>query len=111
MNLILAFFWMALAIALVIYERTSGDTRFTIRGTNISFTWLLVLLAVYNLFRWWGIRSYQAEQRALRNAEANRERLRDQHREPIGNPDPNFNFTDEPPAPNRNVTDQPPSKN
>jgi hypothetical protein len=68
---------------------------------------------VYNLVRWWASRSYRAEQRALEVTRANREwEKRRRPTEPISPPDPNFNFTEEPPPlPNRGITDQPPSNN
>ena len=115
MNLLMALFWLLLGVALMAYEMTTQDKRIPhIRGTNISVTWLLLVLVLYNLSRWWLVRNYQAEQRAVRIAEIERQRelaLRER-RESYANPDPNLDFTSKPPAaPNRNITDQPPSNN
>jgi hypothetical protein len=114
MNLFLALFWLLFAVVLVAYEQLIGETVFRIRfgGANISGAWLMLGLGLYNLARWWSVRAYRAEQRALEIARASRERemRRRFPSELPGPPDPNFNFTDEPP-PARGVTDQPPSNN
>jgi hypothetical protein len=110
MNLFLAILWLLGGIVLIAYEQFTGDTRFQIRGTNISAAWLFVVLAAYNLVRWWSARSYQAERRAMQIEEA---RLRASHlrpREgPPPEPDPNFDFTSKPPP--RPPYEQPPGNN
>jgi hypothetical protein len=110
MNLILAILWLLGGIAVLAYEHFTGDVRWRIRGTDLSIGWLLLVLAGYNLARWWSLRSYRVEQqaRALQRAQAKflRAAPRERRDEP---PDPNFNFTDEPPPPaDRNITDRPP---
>jgi hypothetical protein len=113
MNLFLALIWTLCAIVLLAYEHYVGVGRFRIRmgDTSFSAAWLMFALALYNLVRWWGNRSYRAEQRAREIAQASREwEMRRRHSEPAGPPDPNFNFTNEPPpAPNPNITHRPPS--
>ncbi len=99
MNLFLAVVWLLGAVVLLAYEHFLGDPRFRIRWGDSSFSgaWLMLALAMYNLARWWGNRSYRAEQCAVEIARASREW--EKHRrpsEPTGPPDPNFNFTDEP---------------
>jgi hypothetical protein len=115
MNLFLALFWLLCAVVLFAYEQFIGQATFRIRlgDGNLSAAWLLLVLGVYNLVRWWAGRSYRAEQRALEIERANREwERRRRPTEPSTPLDPNFNFTDEPaPPPNRNITDQPPSNN
>jgi len=115
MNLFLALLWLICAVVLLAYEQYIGKTQFRIGVGDHSFSgaWLMLAMAVYNLLRWWGNRSYRAEQRAAEIARANREwERRRRHSEPSSPPDPNFNFTDGPPPPsNRDITDQPPSKN
>jgi hypothetical protein len=112
MNLFLALLWFLGGIALLAYDRINGDVRLRISGTDLSFGWLLLVLAAYNLVRWWSLRSYRMEQqaRAQQAAQARFSRAapRERRDEP---PDPNFNFTDEPPPANRNITDRPPSEN
>jgi hypothetical protein len=82
-----------------------------VAGHNFSWTWLMLLLVLYNLQRWWRIRSYRAKQRALdfaRNYEGSKGRRHSTA--PAEIPNPNFNFTNEPPASSdRGITDQPPT--
>lgn len=111
MNLFLALFWLICAVMLLVYEQTVGPTRFRmhIARHDFSWAWLMLLLVLYNLKRWWQTRSYRAKRRAEAIARANEERERRRRSTTSsGTPDPNFNFTDEPPPPsNRGVTDRP----
>jgi hypothetical protein len=107
MNLLLALVWLLGGIVLLAYQYFTGDKVLYIRGTNLSVGWLLLALALYNLLRWWQVRSYQMQRREEMLFETQR-RLRTMP--PPREPDPNFNFTDEPPpGPNPNLTDRPPS--
>jgi hypothetical protein len=113
MNLFLALFWLICAVMLLAYEQTVGPTSFRlwVGGYHFSYAWLMFLLVLYNLHRWRWMRSYRAKQRAAEAARALEEQQR-RHRSitPAATPDPNFNFTDEPPASShRGITDQPPS--
>ncbi len=112
MNLFLALFWLICAVMLLVYEHTVGPTNFRMRvaGSNFSWAWLMLLLVLYNLQRWWRIRSYRAKQRALTLARNYQDSKGQRHSTvPSGTPGPNFDFTDEPPAPSdRDITDQPP---
>ncbi len=112
MNLFLALFWLICAVMLLVYEHTIGPTRFRL-WHNFSYAWLMFLLVLYNLHRWRWMRSYRAKQRAAEVARALEEQKRRHHSTtPAKTPNPNFNFTDEPPATsNRGITDQPPSRN
>lgn len=111
MNLFLALFWLICAVMLLVYEHHVGPTRFRLWG--FSYAWLMLLLVLYNLHRWWWMRSYRAKQRAAEIARAHEEWERRRHSTaPTKTPDPNFHFTDEPPPPSpRGITDRPPSKN
>ena len=115
MNLLLAIIWLLCAVVLLAYEYYIGETRFRLRigDTSFSGAWFMLVLAAYNLVRWWSTRSHRAEQRAKELAEAKREwERRRRNSEPAHPPDPNFNFTDQPPPqPNRGISDQPPSNN
>jgi hypothetical protein len=114
MNLFLALIWLIGAVVLLAYEHYLGESPFRIRAgdTNFSAAWLMLVLGIYNLVRWWSLRSYRMEQRAQELAQAKREwERRRRSSEPAGPPDPNFNFTDQPPPSNRGITDQPPSNN
>jgi hypothetical protein len=113
MNLFLALFWLICAVMLLVYEQTVGPTNFRMRvaGYNFSWAWLMLLLVLYNLQRWWRIRSYRAKQRALTFARNYQEsKGQRQSVPPAGTADPNLNFTDEPPSSTyRDITDQPPT--
>lgn len=107
MNLVMGIVWLAGAVALFVYEYRTGDRRSHIRGTDLSAGWLLLVLAAYNLVRWYSARSYRAEQRALFEAQAARMRqIRDRDRPP---PDPNLDFTNEAPSPSPPPSEQPPT--
>jgi hypothetical protein len=114
MNLFLALFWLICAVMLLVYEQTVGPTNFRmhIAGRDFSWAWLMLLLVLYNLRRWWRIRSYRAKQRALTFARDFEQSKRPRHSTAsAGSPDPNFNFTNEPsPASDRGITDRPRSK-
>jgi hypothetical protein len=115
-NLPLALVWLLGAVVLFAYEWFTGDRRVYIRGTGVSFAWLLLLLGLYNLVRWCGWRTYRADQQSLRRSAESRRRQRQfaegERREPGREPDPTFNFTDDPPPPaDRHFTDRPPSSN
>ena len=108
MNLVLAFVWLIGAVVLLAYEYFTGRVGLRILGTNLSASWLLLVLALYNFARWWGARSYRQQQQALRIAEAARER--EQRRREPAQYDPTFDFTAQPPPPAYpHVTDRPPS--
>jgi hypothetical protein len=110
MNLILAMLWLVCVVGVFIYEYQTGD-RILIRGTDLSFGWLLLVLSMYNFARWFSLRSARARQKAIEEVQAQRQlsgrvrRLR-----PEEPPDPNLDFTDKPPA-NRRIQDRPPSNN
>lgn len=113
MNFFLALLWLIAAIVLLVYEHYLGDTRFRFRvgDSTFSVAWLMLLLTLYNFARWWSSRAHRSERRAERIRRENQE-WRHRFPEPAGPPDPNFNFTDAPPAvPDRGITDQPPSNN
>jgi hypothetical protein len=110
-NLFLALLWLLGAVVVLAYEYFTGEQFLRIRGTNLSVGWLLLVLGIYNLARWWSLRSYRAEQRAVQTAQANRYRAAHRERHPGQPPDPNFDFTDRPPPRNPNITDRPPSDN
>src|SRR5262249_1030107 len=99
MHILMAVLWLGGAAGVFLYEHLSGDLRLRIRGTNLSIAWLLLLLGLYNLARWYGSRPRRPEREAIRIAEAARLRTsRDRERPP---PDPTFDFSDRP-------KDQPP---
>jgi hypothetical protein len=99
LHLFLALCWLAVGVALLTWRWFGrGELDLNIFGSGISLGWFALVLAVYNLARWWSSRSY-----AIRRQQAIEEAWRRQHRStiherPPATPDPNFIFTDEPPA-------------
>jgi hypothetical protein len=49
-NLVIAGFWFALGLALIFVPRFDA---WRIRGTDLSIGWFAIVLAGYNLLRWW----------------------------------------------------------
>ena len=95
--LFMAVFWLVLGLALVIVPGVNPKALpWAMLGGRISVGWLALVLALYNVLRWWLLRS--AAQR----------RAREEDRQPVRSalsaspppaPDPNFQFTDPPPEP------------
>jgi hypothetical protein len=111
MNFILALVCLVGAIVLFAYQMATEDRRFHIRGTDLSVGWLLLVMAAYNLVRWWSVRNWQIQQAEIQ-AQAARVRKRYSERREERVPDPNFDFTDapapRPSAPDNISTDPPP---
>ena len=72
MNLFLALFWLICAVMLLVYEHHVGPTRFrlVLGNYDFSYAWLMLLLVLYNLQRWWRIRACRAKLRAAEPARA-----------------------------------------
>jgi hypothetical protein len=99
-NLVYALIWLAVAAGLLgwqaLHPQNPGPV---IRGTGISFGWLALALAIYNLVRWWSSWSYQRQRRELTQEQGDRQQpLR---RRPPGEspPNPDFDFSDKPSEP------------
>jgi hypothetical protein len=113
-NLILAAIWLAGAVVVFVLQALQGEDAplfVNLFGQRFSVAWFMLVLTLYNLAHWWARRAALAERRALRAA-WEREQLHNARRAPAEGgkePDPNFRFTDEPPAPS--VPDQPPAPN
>jgi hypothetical protein len=88
--------WLVGGIGLISWELYTGKTLRLIRGTEISASWVLLLLALYNFVRWWSSRAYRAAQRELASQHAARMR-QVRYRERPEQLDPNFDFSDKPP--------------
>jgi membrane protein implicated in regulation of membrane protease activity len=97
--LVMAGFWFVVGILVLVWDMLHPEARIlVIRGTRISYSWVALLMSVYALVRWWSRRSFRHYRDALERAQS--ERDRHDHREPNSlerDPDPNFNFTAEPP--------------
>jgi hypothetical protein len=94
MNLILALVWLVAALAVLGLDYLGPGSGWRIAGTNLSFGWLMLALALYNLVRWWSIRSNEAARRAQAVPPSYRRHFIPPRDEP---PDPNFDFGSEPP--------------
>jgi hypothetical protein len=98
MNLYLFLFWLVLGGALLLWPLVDANARVpALRGTSIPVGWLALALALYNLARWWAIRSQRAQPRARDQAGRRPTRVRNgagsQSPPP---PDPTFDFSDPP---------------
>ena len=92
LNLLLALLWFVLAGYL--YWREMGANWNA--GTPIPFSVAAFILGIYNIVRWWTIRIARSQKNPTEQV---------QHRRPLRRasddlpaPDPNFIFTDPPPA-------------
>lgn len=99
-NLFMAAFWLCLGVALIVYHWLNPDEPFLrLRFFDFSPGWLAVLMAAYNLVRWWSSRSYDYDRVFEEKAESRRNRSRYSTIRPEEEPpDPNFDFSKEPPA-------------
>ena len=97
-NLLLAVVWLAVGVLLLVWQwyDPNAPSR-SILNTGISWGWLALLLALYNLVRWWAGRSAAAERRL--EAEARARYHREHHPRPVQEPDPTFDFSKPPPPP------------
>jgi hypothetical protein len=99
MHLIFAFFWLLVGVGILLWP--NSPFVFNFAGVQFSGGWIAIIFALYNVARWWSIRSYRQARQAAAEAEAERERRhRDEARgEQPQQLDPNFNFTEPPTAP------------
>ncbi len=66
-NLILAVFWLLFAVVAFALPVLDPERRpWVIPGTDLSMGWFLVVLAVYNLVRWWTMRPRTRQHAPLR---------------------------------------------
>jgi hypothetical protein len=100
LNLVLALMWLAAGVGLLGMYYLTDDPRWrvTIGGGDWSLGWLALLLCVWNLVRWYAVRADRMRRQSLEELRAGR-RYPARRPEPIGEPDPAFNFSDDPPPP------------
>lgn len=91
--LVMTVVWALAAAAVFAYEWQTGDVSWRLFGGPVSSGWIMLLFAVYNAARWY---SGRADRAARDAALAARQRQQDEarRREPRGEPDPTFDFTD-----------------
>jgi hypothetical protein len=69
-NLILAVFWLVLALGLFIYSAFNPDAaRVDFLNSGISIAWVALFLSAYNVLRWWLVRGQRREEDRLRRAQ------------------------------------------
>lgn len=61
----LALFWLVIGLAMILHPRFEN---WKIAETGISFGWLAIVLAGYNLMRWW-LRREQPQRHTVRDDE------------------------------------------
>lgn len=105
LNLFMAIFWMVLGAGLVLYHwMFPGEQFLRLRWTDWSPGWLILVLAVWNVLRWWSARAAEADRRLEENLVYERQHRR--HPLPVERdqpPNPDFDFSSapkpEPPKP------------
>ncbi|HZU38234.1 MAG TPA: hypothetical protein VFA18_20085 [Gemmataceae bacterium] len=75
MNRVLAILWLGGGVALIAWQSYTGAQvgMFPIGDYKLSLGWLMLLLAGYNLIRWWAVRRDRrlfSRARASRSPEA-----------------------------------------
>jgi hypothetical protein len=86
--------WFLGAIGVFAYEFATGTMPFRLLGQNISVGWVLLLLAFYNLARWYSQRTLR--QTAQTDDYIHQARLRQAQRRERVDPDPTFDFRNPP---------------
>src|SRR5262249_10348467 len=103
-----AFFWLIVGLVILIGQAATGTPWGYVTLFNVAFSsgWLALLLSVYNIVRWYNIRSYRRQRKEVEELWQRRQR---EHRaaeraERHEEPNPAFDFTnrsssepDEPP--------------
>jgi hypothetical protein len=93
-SLIAAGFWCLIGAGLLVWQALHpGNPFLVIRGTQVSFGWLALAFAGYNLVRWWGSRSANLRRRDPEQVS----RPPGVQKPPREASDPQFDFSDQPP--------------
>jgi hypothetical protein len=94
-NLTLAAFWLFFGVGLLVHEQMAGRLVISLpNGMNPG--WLGILFAGFNLFRaWYNWNFYRRRQRQRQEEQALRGQW-ERHHDSERQPDPTFQFTDEP---------------
>ncbi len=101
MHFFLFLFWLLLGVGVLAWHARTGDLRgrLPLRDYPISYGWFMLMLSFYNLVRWyrdrrWSIRRRERQEQERIAEAARRLSRRPEAKEP---PNPDFNFTDQPP--------------
>jgi len=95
-----AIVWFAIAGLVFAWQWLHPEFRLLEIGeTRISFGWFALLLACYNLVRWWSRRSVKARQPVNDPLQHQRRRGDGETHRPEQPPNPDFDFSKEPRKP------------
>jgi hypothetical protein len=95
MNLIFGIVWLIAGVAILVWQAVTNTPVLYVPGLGISSGYLALVLAAYNLVRWYSIRSYR---RQRKEAEELWQRRQREHRaaqraERDEAPNPEFDFS------------------
>src|SRR6516225_12198144 len=93
---VMALVWFLLGGCIFYWEWMHPDRPgLTIWNTGISIGWGAIALGLYNLLRWWMAWSYEKRQRAIEQAEAQRQSELRRRFRPPQELNPDFDFSDQ----------------
>jgi hypothetical protein len=99
MNLFLGLAWLLLGVTVLAWQTLTGYTGLYLPGNlRISYGWVMFVLFLYNLKRWWSVRGMRRRQRQLEAelAAQERDRRKNEIRKAEQPPIPEFKFSDKP---------------
>jgi hypothetical protein len=95
-NLILGLIWLLGALVFLCIWLSPTGRMPTIWNTGISWGWMFLVMALYNLSKWWLLWSAQRRQQALQQKARRRWQEQRDWKQPT---DPTFDFSEGPPPP------------
>ena len=100
LNLVLALMCLAASVVLLGLYYLTDDPRWhiTVGVGDWPLGWLLLLFCAWNFVRWYAVRADRMRRQAREDLRAER-RYPTRRAEPVREPDPTFNFSDDPPPP------------
>jgi hypothetical protein len=100
MNLGVAMFWFVVALVLLLWPQLSPNTipPFIAERANVGAV-VAGVLGLYNLIRWYALRSAARQQRSPLLEERRRRAEERTRAQPDREPDPTFDFTEQSPPP------------
>lgn len=89
--LVMSLFWLLLGVGLILFF-----PEVSILNTDYSAGWLVLVLAFYNLFRWWSVRMYVKDRRHEEEAGRHYWRRHSHGSHADEGPNPAFDFSQKP---------------
>jgi len=108
-NLLLGAFWFVIGVALLVLYYTTPNPQWPIQVNGYPLGWVPLLLSGWNLVRWYAVRVDRQRRQAQAEMQVRRRYAATGRHEPYGDPDPAFDFTDEPPPPRGRDVQPPPN--